>query len=250
MSVIVIPSSWQTARPSQTSKLVQKVARLYGLDGDDDAEKAALDFLDEAVIEMNTSLYDFMLIQQTGITLTEGEDEYTLAASFFKEKSAYLVGTDGKQRPPLTYLDYATYRRLYGDMGDSNDIPAVYSSLNSHADGKIYLAPKPDGATASGFTLSISYYRRIPLPSATPYLDVPQEVETTLLYSAMKRMAIHIQGAYHPDTSKFEDLQMQAHAKLTASDRRHPDEAIRFRLIDNVHRGRGRGLVTGGIYIR
>lgn len=249
MSTVVVSGSWSTALPSSTAKLKVKVAKLYGLDGDAEAEQTALDALDDSVKEMNLSLFDFMLVTQTGITIVADEDEYELAASFFKEKSAFLVNSDGVQRPPLVYLDYATYRRLWGDMTVSRIEPQVYSALNTHADGKIYLAPKPSSSNAADYTLSISFHRRIPLPSEVGTLNVPQEAESIILYGAYKRMSIDIQGAYHPDVSKFEELQEKWLEKLEAQDRRHPDEATRFRIVDKRLMSRSQ-RAGGTLYIK
>ena len=249
MSTIVVSSSWAAAKPSATAKLKNKVARLYGLDGDAVAEQQALDALDDSVKEMNTGLYEFMLITQSGITLTAGDDEYVLASSFFKEKFAYLVNGAGRQQSPLTYLDSATYRRLWGDMNVEASEPEVYSAFNSHADGKINLAPKPSSGLAGNYTLTVAYYRRIPLPSTVGTLDIPQEAENAILYGAYKQMAITVQGAFHPDVAKFEELQDKWIDKLQAQDRRHPDEVTRFRMVDRRNNVRG-ARATGTIYIK
>ncbi len=249
MSTVVVASSWSTALPSSTAKLKAKVAKLYGLDGDSDAEQISLDALDDSVKEINTGLHDFMLISQTGITLTENEDEYVLASNFFKEKLAFLVDSDGNQRDPLSYLDLSVYRRLWGDTVRAGAQPAVYSALNTHADGKIYIAPKPDASIATEFTLTVVYHRRIPLPSAVGTLDIPQEVESAILYGAYKRMALSIQGAAHPDVTRYELLQDKWIDKMQGQDRRHPDELTRFRMVDRRDRvGRLRGV--GPLFIK
>lgn len=247
MSVVVVPGSWSAPTPSSTVRLKEKVARLYGLNGDSKAESEALDFLDETVMELNTRLFEFMLIRETGITLTADTQEYTLTSNFFKEKSAFLVKSDGVQQRPLTYLDWATYRRLYGEQLTNSNTPDVYSAFNTHTNGQVSLAPAPSAGDASDYTLSVEYYRRIPLPSEVSELDIPQEVENAILYGAYKKMAIHIQGAYHPDVATFEALFDKAIDNLQAQDRRHPDEKTRFRLVDR--RGGGR-IGRGTIYIK
>ncbi len=249
MSTVVVAGSWSTARPSSSSKLKEKVAKLYGLDGDVEAEQLALDALDDSVKELNTNLYDFMLTMQTGIALSANEDEVTLASSFFKEKLAFLVN-NGVQRSPLAYLDLATYRRLWGDMTRSSGEPEVYSSLNTHADGKIYLAPTPSASIAADYTLSVTYYRRVPLPSASGTLDIPQEVESAILYGAYKRMAMGIQGGGSPDVARYELLQDKWLDKCQAQDRRHPDEMTRFRIVDRYSRRRGDSAAAGTVYIK
>ncbi len=249
MSTVVVAGSWSTARPSSSSKLKEKVAKLYGLDGDTEAEQLALDALDDSIKEINTNLYDFMLTTQTGITLVADEDEVTLASTFFKEKQAFLVHTDGTQRGPLAYLDLATYRRLWGDMQIiTGSEPQVYSALNAHADGKIYLAPKPSSGIATDYTLSVTYYRRVPLVSEVGTLDIPQEVESAILYGAYKRMAMGIQGGGSPDVARYELLQDKWLDKAQAQDRRHPDELTRFRLVDRYRSGRS--FARGTVYIQ
>ena len=53
MSVFVT-DAWQSATPVPTTKLITKVARLYGLGRDAETKGLALEWLDEAVRDLNT----------------------------------------------------------------------------------------------------------------------------------------------------------------------------------------------------
>jgi hypothetical protein len=249
---IVLSDTWKTAQPSKVSKLVDKVVRLYGLTDDDEAKQMALDFLDETIIEMNTHMYEFNLVQVTSITLVEGQTEYTLPTQFYREKLAYVVDSDGNTGNPLYYLDWPTFMRLYGKQPNEKALPIVYSIRNVHNDGSVSVSPPPDERTATNDTLTVDYYRRIPLASENEdgTIDVPQEVETTLLYGAKKRFAMEVRGADQPDWLTFEELESKALERLKAADRRHPDEITRFRLYDrNLTQGGGQRRF-GRLYIR
>lgn len=247
---IVLSDSWKTAQPSKTSKLVDKVVRLYGLTDDDEAKAMALDFLDETIIEMNTHMYEFNLVQVTGITLVEGQAEYTLPTQFYREKLAYLKDSDGNTGEPMYYIDWPTFMRLYGKQPDTNAFPQAYSIRNVQNDGKVSLAPSPDGRSASDYTLTVDYYRRIPLASEVEVLTVPQEVEVTLLYGAKKRFAMEVRGADQPDWQTFDELETKTLDRLKTADRRHPDEVTRFRLYDGRRGGRFSGRRFGNVYVR
>lgn len=247
---IVLSDSWKTAQPSKVSKLVDKVVRLYGLNDDDEAQQMALDFLDETIIEMNTHMYEFNLVQVTGIALVAGQQDYTLPTQFYREKLAYLVDSSGGTKDPLFYIDWPTFMRMYGKDGTTSAEPDTYSVRNVHNDGKVSLSPAPDGGSASGDTLTVDYYRRIPLASEVEVLTVPQEVETTLLYGAKKRFAMEVRGADQPDWQTFHELESTALERLKTADRRHPDEVTRFRLYDHRLRGRKGTHRSGNIYIR
>jgi len=230
---IVTNDTWNTAKPSPTNKLVSKVVTLYGLDGDVDAEQRALEFLDETIMEMNTHLYEFNIVKATGITLTGDVSTAALPDAFYKEKMAFLVRiSTSEEADPLVYLDWATFRRLYGEnpRAGKSDFPVAYSAKNVHADGLVSLGPQPNAGTASDFTLTIEYYKRIPLASEASHIDLPQEVENAIIYGAKKRLAVYIDGAQAG--AGFELWERQALEKLKAVDRRHPDEATRFRLYD------------------
>jgi len=175
-----------------------------------------------------------------------------LAAGFYKEKLAYLVKTsDSSSSTPLQFVDWPTFRRLYSPDPDvPTDRPIAYSVQNIEGEGRVYLGPSPSSSTATDYTLTVEYYRRIPLLSETEQLVVPQEIENALLYGAQKRMAYHIAGPDAPDVGTFHGLEDVAITRLMEIDRKRPDGGMRFRIVDNMRGRRGGGPVDGSIYIR
>ncbi len=243
--------AWTDPTISSASDLQAKVCRLYGIDATHDTELAALalDLLDETVDEMNSQLYDFNKRVETGITLTAGTAAYELNSAFYRESLAYLVDSSGDREPPLIYLPYARFRETYGDEDWVSDgFPEVYTIRNVQDDGQVTLGPTPD-TSAAAYTLTVEYYRRIPKVSGSEDpLAVPDEVEPALLYGAMKRMAIHINGPGHADVAAFETLEARAIEKLKGVDRRHPDQNMRFQL--HGHSRRARRFRDRALYIR
>lgn len=252
MSELTVSSTWSSAQPVDSQRLITKVARLYGLSDDEDAQAIAKDALDDTVKELNGYLYEFNIVTATGLTLTDAQSHIQLAVPFFKEKMAYLVRTgDGKPLTPLTYLDWAAFNRLYGTNTTNGDIPQVYSARNMQEEGRLYFGPTPNDDAATNYTLSLEYYRRISLVSETPQLTIFQEAENALLYGAQMRFAYHISGPSSPDVGVFKALFNEALASLRSLDRRHPDEATRFRLPqEGVYARRYGASRQGGLYIK
>jgi hypothetical protein len=232
MAEVTISSTWKSAQPVATNTLVAKVADLYGLSGDDEASQQALDCLDEVVKELNMHLWEFNIVTTSGLTVVANTRSITLPTLFYKEKIGYLVSSDGSKDSPLVYVDWATFERLYAseDHPVSPDTPRAYSVKNQHREGLVYLGPTPDAGTAADKTLTLQYYRRIEIPSQAQQLVVPEEVENVILYGAKKRFAIMIEGPDSPSVARLHLLETDVLEKLQAIDRRHPDEATRFRL--------------------
>jgi hypothetical protein len=227
--------------PSIQSKLVRRVAELYGVDStvDTDIATIALDFLDEAVKEMNSHLYEFNRVSVTGTALVSDQRDYDLSATspqIYKELATYFVSTTNtnSRKTPMTYLPWEDFlRQTQGDVPLQNGEPVLYSYRNMPDTTVVSLYPRPDASFASAYTMTTEYYRRIALISSTATnaaIDVPQELETCLMYAAWKRMAIHIKGASHSDVAAFEQLEMKALDKLRDIDRQHPDSIHRFRV--------------------
>jgi hypothetical protein len=213
---------------------VAKVAATYGWTDDDELEARVLSFLDDTVKDMNSHLYEFMRVGEAGIGLEDGINNYLMSAQVHKESAAFLVATSNVAEQPLVYLPWVHFQRMYTSETDVTGTPHTYTMFNFHHDGRVYLYPTPEAETATDFTLSLQYYRRIPLVSQQDPLDVPQEVETALVYGAQKRFAIHLYGAGHPDVATFASLEEQALKRLQNIDARHPDALLRFRLIDHL----------------
>ena len=248
MSVVV--TAWSGLSTSTRGKLVDKVARLYGADSDDtDVAALALDFLDDCVADLNSNVYQFNMIQETGITLTDGTQAYDLASNFFKDSLAYLNKTsDGEDGGPLTYLPWVSFKKL-GPSNTNTGSPFRYSLFNVEDDGKVYLYPLPDSSIADNYTLTVEYYRRVPLissVSAGTGISVPREIENAIVYGAQKRMAMHIVGSGHKDVVSLAALELEALERLKKIDRTHPDGQYRFRIA-----GAGYGSHRhGGTFIR
>lgn len=252
MAEVSVSSTWSSAYPVDSGKLVAKVARLYGLAEDADAKALALDFLDDAVKELNTRLFEFNVVSQTGIAMTANQSYVQLAVPFFKEKMAFLVKvSDSKPSYPLRFIDWPAFQRLYGNPSEASDVPAVYSIRNMQEEGRVYLAPTPASSVATDYTLTLEYYRRIPLPSEQDQLTVFQEAENAIVFGGQMRFAQHIAGPDSPDVGTLKALATEAEMRLKSLDRRHPDELTRFRLYDDRMRGPfGRRRSLGFKYIR
>ena len=224
--------------PVTRTALVSRVAELYGIDSAVDTEIAtvALNLLDETVKEMNSHLYEFNKVVKASATMVAGTQTIDLSATtpiIYKESMAYLVETATSRREDvLQYVIYEEFIRHYG-ADTTGGTPTLYTFRNLAYTTVVSLWPIPDVGIASTHTLTLEYYRRIPLISsvaAGTSIDVPAEVETALMYGAMKRMAIHMKGAAHPDVSAFSALESNALEKLRMIDRGHPDAPRRFRL--------------------
>ena len=203
-------------------------------------EARALDFLDDTIRDMNSRLYEFNKVVETGIALTEAQEYVTLSTNFFRESLAWTRDTSGDSdvnSPPLTYLPWVTFRQMTINNTLQKGYIEYYSAFNSDDEGRIYIWPRPSDTMATSTVLDIEYYRRIPLISSVSSgatIDVPAEVQTALVYGAQKRMAIHVQGASHPDVQALAALEAQAAKRLVDIDGRHPDEKMRFRLVHNI----------------
>lgn len=245
MAEVTVSSTWKSAQPRPVNTLVDKVCDLYGLTGDDEAKKQALDCLDDTVKELNMQVWEFNIVTATGLAITADQRYITLPTLFYKEKLAYLVGSDNSvPYGPLGYLDWASFERLYSKTvgSPSPGVPRVYSVKNQAREGLLYFGPTP---SSSDNTLTLQYYRRIEVPSQNDQLVVPEEVESVLLYGARRRFAELIEG---PDASavvQLYQLYQQSFDKLQAMDRRHPDELTRFRLY-----GHARQEANNTIFVR
>lgn len=238
----VVVTTWSSPTPPSQAKLIEKVARVQGMDtSDGEFNGKILDALDEAVSDINTRLFEFCKSAETGIALTGGTNYVTLTFPFYRESLSYFVKTaDSSNSPPLVYQDWVSFQRMLGDATRQGE-PRYYSQFNEGADQRIYLWPTPDASTAATYTLTIEYYRRVPLISAVPAgdaIDVPPEIENVLLYGAKKRIMIDHLGAGHPDVPALAMLEREALDKLARIDRAHPDERKRFVLVDFAQRNK------------
>jgi len=247
-------AQWEQEKVSDQSALVDRVVNVYGIDRTSDTEMAgvALDLLDETVKEMNSHLYEFNKMVESNLTITADANTIVLRNGVYRESIARMIYTpDSTQELLLMYLPYVQYQDAYGSSRYiGSGIPVVYSFRNVERDGTLYLGPTPDSGAATDYTLTVEYYRRIPLVSSvTAALDIPPEVEPALVYGAQKRLAIHLYGPGHPDVAAFQGLEMRALQQLKAVDKRHPDTNKRFKLADRRFAGK-RNPLRGQLFIR
>lgn len=238
----VVVDSWGGAVPSTRNQLMAKVARMYGYDlGDPEVAEVVLEALDDSVNELNTNLFEFNKVIETDIPLVAGENTIDLSAPFYRESLAYLVNTtDTNNQAPLNYYPWVQFQRWFGDKAQTG-APSRYSVFNADLDGKLYLHTTPDAATASSTTLTIEYYKRVPLISSVALgksISVPREIENALVYGAQKRYAIHTMGPGDKDVAALEALETKALDKLRRVDRLHPDERKQWILSDFSNRNK------------
>jgi hypothetical protein len=247
-----VVTAWSSPTPSTRASLVNKVCGLYGIEPGNDSEMAqrALEWLDEAVDDLNMGLYEFNKTIEVGIILTNGVSFVTLNADFYRESLAHLVRTSDSQKyGPLTCMEWVDFKRMYGDDKPTG-LPFVYSVFNFDNDSrKLYLCPTPSTDAANGYTLSVEYYRRVPKISSVgegSSIQVPTEVEAPIRFGAFKRAAM-----WFDDPTKvqmYAGLEAQATERLKRVDRFHPDALKRFRLVDAQPRSGTKKW--GGIYLK
>ena len=210
------------------------MAAQYGFDtSDGDIQRRCLEWLDEAVNDLNYMTWESSKTVETGIPLTSGDTFASLSSQFYKESQAYLVSNDGGDMPPMRYLPWVAFKRLYPDM-NTPGMPCIYTAFNDSSEGKVYFDVVVDDNTASNYTLAVEYYRRIPKISSLGVgdsLEVPTEFENVLLYGAKKRAAQWVGAAQ--DVPQFQALEHEAYERMKRADRMHPDSDNRFRLIDD-----------------
>lgn len=229
---------WSPPTLPTKATLVSRAMSTYGIDTDSELQTVVEGLLDDTIRDHNSHLYEFNKRVQTGIVLTGGTATYELAAATYKESLAYLVKTsDSTKQGPLVYLPYIRFRETYGDGAYiTTGVPTVYTFRNLNNDGLVTLGAAPNTATAANYTLTVEYYRRIPLASVEDPIEGFPELATPLLYGLMKRLAIHLYGPAHGDVSAFAGLEQEALGKVKSIDKRHPDQQMRFRLVDHVRR--------------
>ena len=236
---------------SARQELITKVTQVYGAPDDAELRGVAQGLLDDTIKDMNSHLYEFNKKILSSVTMTADTREITLNDDVYKEHVAYLHHTvDDENEAPMTHLPHVHFLENYGDQSRFKvGIPKVYTFRSLHQDCKIMLGPAPSTSVATDYTLTVEYYRRIPLVTEDSQIDVPQEVQTALIYGAQKRMAIHIHAdAAHPSVAAFHTLEKDALSRLKQIDKHHPDTVKRFRLVDR--RGYRRGGVDTNVYIK
>ena len=228
---------------------MNKVARLYGLEGDSEMRVLSQNMLDETITEMNSWTYEFNKVVLAGVTLVQDQQEYALPTGFYKESQCVLVDGSDNDDTTLHFLPWVHFSRTYlAGPSSGSGVPISYSIRNTQREGEVHLYPKPGATLAGDYTLRLEYYRRIPLVSEEDPLEVPPELEAALVFGAQKRMAIHIKGPGDPDVASLDSLEARSLERLQASDRRTPDANTRFRLATRSRR-KQRFRDVGAYYI-
>jgi len=224
----IVSASVGPARPRQNSVLAAKVARVVGMDREAPGLAAAEEFLNDAIIEFNTKLYEANKIGPTSVTLTGGTG--TLPALFYKELECQQVGSAGNKVRQLNYIDWAEYQHLTFDTEWTTlTSPMYYTLFNTYRTGQIKTLPA-GGATGTVY-VKITYYKRIPLLAGNvDILDMPQEIERALVLKAQSQMIRTYRSADPSAWMPWEVLAEAAWARFVTIDTKHVDMKPRFRL--------------------
>ena len=239
-------STTSTYRPRIAGVLSQYVARAIGGELEPPVLTAALEYLNQAIIEFNSKLYECNKVFRSTITCTGGVG--TLPTQFYKELECALVDVDGNRIRQLTYLDWAEHEQTFNYSQQSTGSyggPYYYTLFNVYGEGKIRLLPYVSTSTVVNYA-AISYYKRFPvLLSTDDVLDAPQEIERALLLKAQSDM-LRIHNPSSPALQMTAALAAQAWEAFGVIDRKHPDMKPRFRLAPLSARGwtpQGDGVV-------
>lgn len=229
----VVPGYWSPAIPVSKDDLVDRVLSPMGfIQGEDtEADNTALAHLNAAINDLNTRLWEFNKRVATGETITASQQYVDLPSGIHKVNFVQLVKTsDGVQENPMQYVDWVDYVRMTATVNTDDGIPTSYSHRNLDNEGRIYFWPIPDSTTASDYTLTYEYYRRIPLASEEDPLQIPREVQNAIVYAARSTFLLD-----HNDENRsrlYKALAMEALKDAINGDRVQPDEAKAFKVVD------------------
>lgn len=226
----VVSSYWNSAVPIGRNSLMQRVLQPFGFQRGQDTEidAVALNALDEVVNDLNMGLYEFNKRSESGITLTSGQSHVDLGTPFYRDSLAYLVKSTGEVDGVLAHIPWVQYERQSLPDQHNSSVPYWYSLFNTNLEGRAYLYPSPNSTTATDYTLTVEYYRRIPRVSDEDPLEIPREVENVLIYGGQKRLALHFEQL--PLFDRYASLEQQALDRLKMSDHNKPDAQMRWRL--------------------
>jgi hypothetical protein len=233
----VLETSWSGRLPSSKNELIAKVCALYGFStSDTDFNQRAVEWLDDAIKDLNHNVWESTKVAESGIVMTAAQQWINLNTTFYKESQAYLVNNTSGDQPPMKFLPWVHFKRLYGSTDTNNTSrPYIYTVFNEQRDSKVYLFPIPDTTTVADFTLAVEYYQRLPLISTLSGSDspeIPEEFENVILFGAYKRAAMHL-----GETDKvklYSGLEAEALERMKRVDSMRPDADRRFRLVDGV----------------
>jgi len=193
------------------------------------------EFLDDCIKDLNT--YPWESTKDSEVyTLTLNQQYVTLNPLFYKESLVYLTHTTNGDYIPMKGLPYVHFKRLYSMTSPDNSVkgtPSIYSIFNFEKERRLAFNIAPDQDTVTDFTLTVEFYKRLPLISSVNGVqspDIPDYFENTILYGAYKRLSAHLGDADGVRT--YAGLEREALEKLQRIDIMHPDADRRFRLID------------------
>jgi len=230
-------SPWSHCLPRTKAELIASVASDLGVQSDSELEAKALEFLDDTIDYLNTHLWEFNRVEETGLALTASSPTVALAHLFYREHLAHMVAVDGgRAEPPLTFMPFVDFNRQYGVPTDEG-LARVYTYNNLHHTGQLLLNLVPTTDNAADYTLTINYYTRVPRLStidSAAKLSIPAEVEQILKCGAKKLLAAHVDNP--SKTTTWAALEAQAIDAMRGIDRRSPGGGLRFRVVDFVRR--------------
>lgn len=232
---IVTPTSWAGSFISTRGQLVEKVCALKGFsDQDPELSERVLGFLDDTIRDLCTYPWESAKAVESSVALVLNQQYVALTSQALKESQAFLVHTTDGNQAPMRSLPWIQFKRGYPN-NVATGIPSVYSIFNFESNGRVYFDRLPDAAVVAGYTLTVEYYRRLPLISSVSTgqnPNIPQEFENTILYGAYKRLCAHVGD--ENGIRIYSQLEREALERLQRIDIMHPDADRRFRLIDET----------------
>jgi len=244
----IVASSAGRARPNQFSSLQTRVAQIVGGQNDSTIKASCGEYINDAIDEFNTRLYECNKLGPTAITVTGGSAD--LPTQFYKEEECQVVDSAGNKLREISYIDWTEYQKVFNFGSYSSGpgpAPQYYTLFNTHLTGQIKLLPAP-AATATTY-LKITYYKRFDqLASESDILDAPRELQLAIILKA-QATALRILRSGEPQLyTQADAIAERAWMRFAMIDRRHPDMKPRFRLAPlTTNRGPFDGDIT---YVR
>lgn len=133
-------------------------------------------------------------------------------------------------------LPWVQFKRLSPSTDSTvTGIPRAYSLFNVEQNGRLIFDIIPSADTITNYTLTVEYYRRLPLISSVGLNNNPeiaQEFENVILYGAYKRICAHLGDEKGVGANAA--MEREALERVQRIDIMHPDADRRMRLIDET----------------
>ena len=222
----IVSTSTGRAQPNSLSALTTRVVRAVGGLGDPTMEAAAQEAINDALIEINTRLYECNKIGPTLLTLTDGSVD--LPAAVYKELECTLVDASGNAIRQLNYIDWSDYQHTFnGGAASASGSPIYYTFFNTQVDGTLKLLPASTGTSY----VNLSYYRRFSLlADGTDVLEAPQEIQRVIVLLAQADMLRVFKSGDPQAAGMTRAMAEKAWDRFSAIDAKHSDLQFRFRL--------------------